>query len=135
MPPVVAIAAFAALIAWLFYLDRDRSVDADGRTSPALWLAIIWIAIGASRMLSQWFSGISTGPTNEVDYLEGSAIDRVFLSGMLAASLAVLAFRSKRLGPLLKANGPLVVFFLYCAMSVFWSDYPFVAFKRSTEKR
>ena len=133
MPPVVAIAAFAAFIAGLFYLDRDRGVDADGRTSPALWLAIIWIAIGASRMLSQWFSGISTGPTNEVDYLEGSAIDRVFLSAMLAASLAVLAARSKRLGPLLKANGPLIVFFLYCAVSVLWSDYPFVAFKRWTK--
>jgi len=30
-------------------------------------------------------------------------------------------------------NAPLVVFFLYCAASVFWSDFPIVAFKRWTK--
>ncbi len=34
---------------------------------------------------------------------------------------------------LLKANWPILVFFLYCGVSVVWSDYPDVAFKRWTK--
>src|SRR5438128_2605355 len=30
----------------------------------------------------------------------------------------------------LRANGPILLFFLYCSVSVLWSDYPEVAFKR-----
>jgi exopolysaccharide production protein ExoQ len=49
------------------------------------------------------------------------------------AALGVLLARTAQTGRLLKANGPLVIFFVYCAVSVLWSDYPFVAFKRWTK--
>jgi O-antigen ligase len=48
----------------------------------------------------------------------------------LAAGLIVMAVRWRQVGTVLRSNGPLLVFFLYCAISVFWSDFPFVAFKR-----
>ena len=31
---------------------------------------------------------------------------------------------------LLRSNGPIILFFAYCALSILWTDYPFVAFKR-----
>jgi O-antigen ligase len=129
MGSTFAAAVFALGIAGLFYLDRDREAP----TSPALWLAIVWMTIGASRMLSQWLGGLPVKPTEESLYLDGSPIDRVFLSVLLVAALGVLLARTQQTGRLLKANGPLVIFFLYCAVSVLWSDYPFVAFKRWTK--
>jgi exopolysaccharide production protein ExoQ len=129
MSSTLAAAAFALGIAALFYLDRDQ----DTRTSPALWLAVIWMAIGASRMLSQWLGGLPVKPTEESVYLDGSPVDRLFLSVLLGGALCVLLARAAQTGRLLRANGPLVIFFLYCAVSVLWSDYPFVAFKRWTK--
>jgi O-antigen ligase len=128
MPSTVAAAVFALGIAGLFYLDRD-----DTRATPALWLPVIWMFIGASRMLSQWFGGMPTGPADEALYLDGSPVDRLFLSALLGAALIVVVGRTAPSGRLLRANGPIVIFFLYCAVSVLWSDYPFVAFKRWTK--
>jgi len=42
----------------------------------------------------------------------------------------VLVSRGPEVGRLLRANVPILLFFLYCAVSVFWSDYPDIAFKR-----
>src|SRR4051794_7501735 len=129
MPSTLAATVFSVGIAGLFYLDRDR----EARTSPALWLAVLWMFIGASRMLSQWFGGIAVEPADEALYMDGSPLDRFFLSLLLVAALSVLLARTAQTGRLLKANGPLVIFFVYCAVSVLWSDYPFVAFKRWTK--
>ncbi len=63
-------------------------------------------------------------------YLEGSPLDAQIFAGLLAAGLAVLLARRRLDRTFLRANGPLLVFFFYCAVSVLWSDYPFVAFKR-----
>jgi len=130
MPASVAAVVFAAGILFLFHLDRDR----DARTSPALWLPVVWIFIGASRMASQWFGGVPAGPLDtDAVYMDGSPVDRLFLSGLLVAALVVVIARTEESGRWLRANGPLVVFFLYCAVSVLWSDYTFVAFKRWTK--
>ena len=128
MPAIVASLVFALGIAGLFFLDRDD----DPRPSRALWLPVIWMIIGASRTPSQWLSGeISTA---QVDlYLDGSPWDRLLLSAILAVGVVVLIARARRAGPLLRASGPLIVFFLYCAVSVLWSDYPLVSFKRWTK--
>jgi O-antigen ligase len=127
MPPAVATVACAVLIGGLFWLDRDRAT----KTSPALWLAVIWMFIGASRMVSQW---LGVEPLDAVDLtLEGSPFDRLVLIGLLSAGLLVLVRRADRVGALLRDNALLVVFFCYCAVSVLWSDFPFVALKRLTK--
>ncbi len=122
----VATLAFIAAIAILFYLDRDE----EPRNSRALWIPAVWIFVGSSRMASQWLAGELPvgGPLDQ--YLEGSPADRLFLSIVFCAGLVVLIARAEEVGALLRANMPLVVFFVYCAMSVLWSDYTFVAFKR-----
>src|SRR5436190_5433980 len=128
MPASLAALVFGLGIAGLFYLDRDD----DERPSPALWLPVVWMFIGASRMPSEWFGQHLAAAQLDL-YLEGSPFDRLFLSGILALLLVVLIARARRSGPLLLANGPLIVFFLYCLLSVLWSDFSLVSFKRWTK--
>jgi exopolysaccharide production protein ExoQ len=130
MPPSVAAVVFLVGIAGLFYLDRTS----ESKTSVALWIPIIWLSIAGSRMVSQWLSlsgGVSLDTPDA--YLEGSPTDRLIFMGLLAVTLCVLIARSKQSGELLRQNLPIVIFFSYCLISVMWSDYPFVAFKRWTK--
>jgi hypothetical protein len=108
-------------------LDRDK----ESRGSPALWLAVAWMFIGASRMVSQWL-GAGIGDSAD-QYLEGSPLDRNILTGLIVAGLLVLAARGRRTGATLWANIPILVFVFYCAISCLWSDFPLVAGKRLTK--
>jgi O-antigen ligase len=62
-------------------------------------------------------------------YAEGSPVDQAVLLGLVAIALVILARRG-RVGALLRANLPIILFFLYCAVSVLWSDFPDVTFRR-----
>src|SRR2546426_7213329 len=128
MPSGLAAVVCAAGILGLFLLDRDRT----SRTSPALWVPAAWLAIAAARDISQWFNTVLVTDSPD-QLLEGSPVDRVIYAGLLVAGLVVLVSRAERARSLLRANWPLIVFFLFCAISVLWSDYPFVAFKRWTK--
>jgi len=125
MPPQIALIVYASGIAGLFLLDRDRTV----KTSKALWIPTIWLLINASRPVSQW---LQIGPNiNSPDaYLDGSPLDAAVFGVLLAAGLVVLAGRGRKVGTILRANLPLVLFFGYCAISTVWSDYSFVSAKR-----
>ena len=125
MPKSVAAAICWAFIAGLVWLDRGKKSE----TSAAIWISFIWLGLAASRSASQWMS--LGAPIDSGDLqLEGSPIDRIVYSALLAAGLIVLISRAKSARKLLWANLPVVVFFLYCALSLFWSDFPDVAFKR-----
>ena len=47
-----------------------------------------------------------------------------------AVAIGVLVRRSRRASTLLLANLPILIYFLYCFISVVWSYHPDVAFKR-----
>ena len=51
-------------------------------------------------------------------------------TGLVIAALAVVISRMDRVGLLLQENGPILLFFAFCAVSIVWSDFPFVALKR-----
>lgn len=126
-PSIASILVLAGIVL-LFWLDRDTKA----KTSPALWIAVVWVAIGASRMVSEWF-GSSIYLESPEQYLEGSPLDRALLTGLLMGGLVVLVARGARTGAFLRANAPVVLFFTYCALSAIWSDYSFVSFKRWTK--
>ena len=119
---------FAVLIWGLFALDRDRNA----RTSKALWLPVIWLWINSSRPISQW---LQMTPPQDLpnQYLEGSPLDRIIFTILVTAGLMVVLNRGRQAGTVLRANWPIVLLFYYCLLSVFWSDYPLVALKRSTK--
>ena len=124
MTPAIALAAFAFGIAGLFFLDRDPSV----RTSKALWLPVMWVWIIGSRPVSSWL-GISSG-TQDSQRLDGSPVDRAIFLVLLIAGILVLANRSRSTRVFLRASWPILIYFAYCLVSVLWSDFPDIAFKR-----
>jgi hypothetical protein len=85
-------------------------------------------------MVSEWLQlghhGITDATVMANQLLDGSPIDRNILMAMIAIGVIVLSTRRKRVQTLVGANAAILVFFLYCAASTLWSDYPLVAFKR-----
>jgi exopolysaccharide production protein ExoQ len=125
MTAQLATFAYVLLIAGLFWLDWDRKA----RTSIALWIPFLWLAIAGSRPVSQWLeSGPSFDSPDQV--LDGSPVDRTVFIVLLVLGLIVLSRRPKQVGRFLTSNLPIVLFFVYCAVSVFWSEFPEVALKR-----
>jgi exopolysaccharide production protein ExoQ len=124
MNPSVASLICACGIAGLFYLDRDRSV----RTSKALWLPVVYLWILGSRSVSAWLGVTPTNGTNV--QLDGSPLDAAVFGVLLAAAIGVLIRRNRRTRTLLATNWPILIYFFYCLVSVAWSYYPDVAFKR-----
>jgi exopolysaccharide production protein ExoQ len=101
-------------IAGLFYLDRDRSI----RISKALWLPVIWLWIAGSRPASVWLGSGSAGDLSAT--LDGSHMDAAVFEALIIAGVIVLFQRKNRTIALLKASGPLIVYFIYCLISVGW---------------
>jgi len=128
MPPTVASIIFAIGILGLFYLDRDE----ESLMSKALWIPAMWLFLTSSRGVSLWLSMAPTLDSPEA-YLEGSPIDRAVFACLLIAALAVVISRREGVGSLLRKNGPILLFFGFCAVSILWSDFPFVALKRWTK--
>jgi exopolysaccharide production protein ExoQ len=119
----IAAAVFMLGIFGLLLLDRDKGV----RTSKALWMPVIWVSLACSRSLGQWLSMAPAGSADEV--ADGSPFDRLIYGGLLVVGLIVLVSRPS-VGRLLRENKPIIVCFLYCAVSLVWSDFPGVALKR-----
>jgi exopolysaccharide production protein ExoQ len=111
-------------IVGLFYLDRNRSI----RTSKALWIPVIYLWLIGSRPPSLLL-GIAPPDGTELQ-LEGSPIDALVFGLLLAAAVAVLIRRGKRVRTLLAANRQILFYFCYCLISVSWAYYPGVGFKR-----
>ncbi len=131
MSPHLASIICSIGILGLFVLDRDRQV----RTSKALWIPVVWLSICSSRMVSQWLTATGlTSPTQTLDtaaaYLDGSPLDRFLLTGLTFLAVIVLVGRRQKVGAVLRANAPILLFLLYCGVSTLWSDYPGVSFKR-----
>jgi O-antigen ligase len=113
-------------IAGLFFLDRDKST----RNSKALWLPVMWLWIAGSRPVSAWLGG-GGGAAGALDStLDGSPMDAGIFAALVVAGIVVVFMRRNRTIPLLKASGPVLIYFLYCLLSVSWSQIPEPAFKR-----
>jgi exopolysaccharide production protein ExoQ len=93
------------------------------KSSFALWLATLWVMRCASRGLDSW---ISSGGSLE----EGANVDQSFLLVMTTIGFVVVGRRWSRVRAVLRHNLPVVVFFVYIALSVTWSEIEFDSAKR-----
>lgn len=125
MPSNIAIYAYVALIAWFFYRDRRLRP----MTSGALWVPFLWLVIIGTRPVSFWFNPGLRPDTVEA-YLEGSPLDAGGYLVLLLLGVAILIRRRVNWLEVIAANRWVAVFFLYCLISVLWSEYTFVGFKR-----
>jgi exopolysaccharide production protein ExoQ len=125
MMPRIASCIFALGMLGLCILDRERKFKA----SWALWLPVFWLFISGSRHVSEWQGGLATAMTAN-QYLQGSPVDAAVYAVLILASIVVLAGRGRMVGKVLRENPTIVLFVVYCAVSVVWSDFPGVALKR-----
>ena len=125
MPP------YLALFIWLVFLLGILCFDPakDARTSAALWVPVVWIFITASRLPAQWLAGGTTRAQSQV-FEEGNPIDRIFFIALILLSIAILVSRSFKWGEFFARNKFLMAFVAFGLLSVLWSDFPLVAFKR-----
>jgi len=121
-------------IAGLFFLNRDASI----RNAKALWLPVLWLWIAGSRPASDWLGiwGIGGGSGSGsalASTLDGSPMDAAIFAALIVAGIIVVVLRGQRTVALLKASAPVLIYLLYCLISVSWSPYPEPAFKRWTK--
>jgi O-antigen ligase len=126
LPPSLALLLTLALIAWLFRRDIREKPDVSG----ALWLPLLWLVLGCSRSVTQWLNIFGLPVSGAASVEEGSPLDACFYFALIIAGSCVLIKRQVRLSEIISNNGWLMFFLLYCFISIAWSDFPFIAFKR-----
>lgn len=82
-----------------------------------------------SRLPSQWL-GTQVGGQSAQILEEGNPLDRAVFAGLIFIAIVILSSRSFNWNGLITRNLFLVAFLLFALISVVWSDYSFVAFKR-----
>ena len=124
MPPSIALLVWLVLLAALFRFDPASYRG----SSLALWVPLIWMFIVGSRLPSQWF-GLQVGSANQA--LEnGNPLDRSIFFLLIVLSIVVLIVRGFNWGAFVGRNIFLMAFLLFALVSVLWSDFPFISFKR-----
>jgi exopolysaccharide production protein ExoQ len=124
MPPQLALLLTVMLIVFLFVRDR-RDQPA---TTGALWVPLLWLVIICSRNVSEW-----VGFGGAIRLSDGSPLDSAVYLALELAGLIVLFRRRVSLSKIISQNPWFALFFLYGALSILWSDFPFVAVKRWTK--
>lgn len=125
MPPIIAALICILLILYLFWMDRGKNEG----VSSAIWLPLIWMFLSGSRYVSQWLN-LSTPVLSADVYIEGSPIDVAVFTILIIAGVFILSRCRLNWNALFKQNAWVWLFFVFGALSILWSDYPFVSFKR-----
>src|SRR5207302_6995452 len=126
LPPQVALFLTLALIIFLFRRDIREKPNISG----ALWLPVLWLVLNSSRSLTQWLNVFGLPVSGPASAEEGSPLDACFFLALAIAGFYVLSNRQLQFSEIVSKNGWLIAFFLYCFISIAWSDFPFIAFKR-----
>lgn len=121
-PTVAALLTFAGIA---FLLMKDAA--ATGPRQPALWLPVLWLLVTGSRFVSQW---LSLGAPQLRSAGDGSIIDALYFLTLIVSGLWVLAQRGVQLVEVMRHNKWLVALLAWGLLSIAWSEFPWVAFKR-----
>ena len=127
MPPPVATLLTLGFIVFLFQARHSGKARCQRRALASAYLAgdrllksrfrmAQHLRLARERRRLQW--------KREVRWTRG------FYFGLIMVGFCVLVKRQVRLSEVVSNNGWLIVFLLYCFISIAWSDFPFVAFKR-----
>jgi exopolysaccharide production protein ExoQ len=120
----LALLAWLILLLALFFFDPAR----DRRSSWAMWIPLLWMFVAGSRLPSQWLAGGVVIEGNAFE--EGSPVDRLVYTGLIALAIVVLVSRSFKFGAFIRNNSALSLVLFFALLSVVWSEAPFIAFKR-----
>ena len=111
------------LVAYLYWRDVRKAVR--DRIS---WAPFAWMFIAGTRFVSAWLH-LGTPGTVEA-YAEGSPLDRTVFFVLILWGVVVLSRRPIDWPHLLTRNKWLIAYFLYCLISMAWTDEPLILVKR-----
>jgi len=126
---IVATAICVCFILWLMVMDRELY----GAPSVTLWLPTVWLWLSCSRGPAAWLSVMGVGRSGPVSvefYLEGNPVERAVYLVLISCAALILFARGRHVVGVVQRNGIVSILFAYCAVSIMWSDFPEVAFKR-----
>ena len=125
MPPRLALLLTIAFVFYLFRRDLRQRPNVTG----ALWLPFVWMVLIRTRSPTQWLHilhfPISLGTADE-----GNPLDALIYFILILVGLWVLNQRQIHIGEVIRNNGWLVLFLVYCFIAISWSDFPLSSFKR-----
>ena len=125
MPPIVATILTLGLMGYLF----RREYRAKPNVTRAVWIPFLWLFLIGTRTFGQWVDtfGASIGSGT---YEEGSPLDAAIFFLIIIAGVMVLQRRRFSMAVFTQNNRWVAVFLVYSLLSVVWSDFEFVSFKR-----
>ena len=126
LPPRVALLLTLGFIAFLF----RREIRERPNVSGALWIPLLWLMLICSRSFTQWLNIWGLHESGAVSVEEGSPLDACFIFALLTAGVCVLLTRQVPFAEIVRNNSWLVIFVTYCFISILWSDFPLISFKR-----
>ncbi|MGZ5133529.1 MAG: O-antigen ligase family protein [Flavitalea sp.] len=121
---------YALLLICIFftYLLLQKDLKKSDRPSGALWIPLLWMFFSGTKEFSNWFN---LGYAYSQDAFEsGNIIDLMFQLSMILFGVVIISQRRINWGQFLAQNKVICLYFLFAGMSIVWSDYPFVSFKR-----
>ena len=123
----LALALCLAFVAALFLIDEAQEQN----WSPGLWVPLGWMFFAGSRFGSHWLNAMTSGNSFGVDNInDGSPVDRFVFIVFIGASLVIVRRRKVNWTTLLSRNKLVWMFFLFGLVSVLWSEFPLVIFRR-----
>ncbi len=126
MISAIALMLCLIFVAKLLQIDRAASPS----VSKALWVPTIWFLYCASRPLNEWFQKGQFMEGSGGGIESGSMADRYFLTVLLVIGLVILRRRQINWRQAMRNNYWLSALLLFMLVSILWSDFPFVSFKR-----
>lgn len=112
---------FYVWLVWISYRDtRERA-----SVSWSVWIVVILLLMHGTRSLGSWLGLEDQGSRDE-----GNPLEATVNSFLIAAGLSVLIRRGIQWETVITGNVWLGVFYLFWVLSITWSDYPLITFKR-----
>ena len=125
LPQIVTVICIIFIL-FLFWNDRKR-----GEPFPrSLWIPFLWMFFSSGRSLSQW---VHLGPETELvaSFQEGDTLNLVFFLFLIIAGVVALSAKKEiDWAGVLNGNKLIWLYLFYCLLSLTWSPYPFISFKR-----
>jgi exopolysaccharide production protein ExoQ len=127
MPSQLALLIGLAFVYYSFRVTRKS----DGRSARDLLLPTLWYMAVSSHMLGFWLAtwGIPV-PGSDGNINDGSLIDALFFLALTIFGFVALSRRHFSWGAALRHNPTVTALFVFMAVSILWSQYPYVSFKR-----
>lgn len=124
MAPHIALILCILFIIFLYKMDSKR----DSSVSNALWIPLIWMMAIGSRSITSWLNPGAI--VTESIYMGGSPIDRTMYILLIIISIFILMKRSVQMSKILTKNVSIILLMLYSGISILWSDFILISFKR-----